>query len=119
MFGAGGVGLATMQAARIAGAAQIVAVDVSPAKEELARAAGATDYVVASATTPRQIRVRLERTCDDATGIVRLETRNIERFGAMKFELVPESLNQELLDKIALMIIGERHNVGKLIKRLL
>ena len=56
VFGAGGVGLATMQAARIAGAAQIVAVDVSPAKEELARAAGATDYVVASATTPRQIR---------------------------------------------------------------
>ena len=37
----------------------------------------------------------------------------------MKFELVPESLNQELLDQIALMIIGERHNVGKLIKRLL
>lgn len=56
VFGAGGVGLATMQAARIAGAAQIVAVDVSPAKEELARTAGATDYVVASATTPRQIR---------------------------------------------------------------
>ncbi len=56
VFGAGGVGLATLQAARIAGAARIVAVDVSPAKEELARAAGATDYVVASANTPREIR---------------------------------------------------------------
>lgn len=70
-------------------------------------------------TIPRKIRVRLELTCDDATGIFKLETRNLERFGIMKFELVPESLNQELLDQIALMIIGERHNVGKLIKRLL
>ncbi|MEU1163281.1 zinc-binding dehydrogenase [Streptomyces sp. NPDC005921] len=56
VFGVGGVGLATVQAARIAGASRIVAVDVSPEKEELARAAGATDYVVASDTTPRAIR---------------------------------------------------------------
>ncbi|MEU6419103.1 Zn-dependent alcohol dehydrogenase [Streptomyces spiralis] len=56
VFGVGGVGLATLQAARIAGAAKIVAVDVSPEKEELARAAGATDYVVASENTPREIR---------------------------------------------------------------
>ena len=56
VFGVGGVGLAALQAARIAGAAKIVAVDVSPEKEELARAAGATDYVVASETTAREIR---------------------------------------------------------------
>ncbi|MXM63552.1 zinc-binding dehydrogenase [Streptomyces sp. HUCO-GS316] len=56
VFGAGGVGLATLQAARIAGASKIVAVDVSPEKEELARAAGATDYVVASDDTAREIR---------------------------------------------------------------
>jgi S-(hydroxymethyl)glutathione dehydrogenase/alcohol dehydrogenase len=56
VFGAGGVGLATLQAARIAGASRIVAVDVSPHKEELARAAGATDYVLASDRTPREIR---------------------------------------------------------------
>ncbi|WP_329458569.1 zinc-binding dehydrogenase [Streptomyces sp. NBC_01497] len=56
VFGVGGVGLAVLQAARIAGAAQIVAVDVSPAKEDLARAAGATSYVVASATTAKDIR---------------------------------------------------------------
>ncbi|MEU9333670.1 Zn-dependent alcohol dehydrogenase [Streptomyces sp. NPDC048290] len=56
VFGAGGVGLAALQAARIAGASRIVAVDVSPAKEELARAAGATDYVLASDTTAREIR---------------------------------------------------------------
>ncbi|CAM5543201.1 Zn-dependent alcohol dehydrogenase OS=Streptomyces alboniger OX=132473 GN=CP975_06870 PE=3 SV=1 [Streptomyces alboniger] len=56
VFGVGGVGLATLQAARIAGAGQIIAVDVSPEKEELARSAGATDYVVASETTARAIR---------------------------------------------------------------
>ncbi|MYW44466.1 zinc-binding dehydrogenase [Streptomyces sp. SID161] len=56
VFGVGGVGLAALQAARLAGASRIVAVDVSPGKEELARAAGATDYVLASADTPREIR---------------------------------------------------------------
>ncbi|MFH8491696.1 Zn-dependent alcohol dehydrogenase [Streptomyces longisporoflavus] len=56
VFGVGGVGLATLQAARIAGASQIIAVDVSPEKEELARSAGATEYVVASEKTPKDIR---------------------------------------------------------------
>ncbi|MGW2033512.1 Zn-dependent alcohol dehydrogenase [Streptomyces sp. NPDC001811] len=56
VFGVGGVGLATLQSARIAGASRIIAVDVSPGKEELARAAGATDYVLASGNTPREIR---------------------------------------------------------------
>ncbi|MGV9455727.1 Zn-dependent alcohol dehydrogenase [Streptomyces sp. NPDC003635] len=56
VYGVGGVGLAALQSARIAGASRIVAVDVSPAKEELARAAGATDYVIASDNTAREIR---------------------------------------------------------------
>ncbi|MFH8661367.1 Zn-dependent alcohol dehydrogenase [Streptomyces afghaniensis] len=56
VFGVGGVGLAALQAARIAGASKIVAVDVSAGKEELARAAGATDYVLASENTAREIR---------------------------------------------------------------
>ncbi|MEK0100421.1 zinc-binding dehydrogenase, partial [Streptomyces sp. A475] len=56
VFGVGGVGLATLQAARIAGASKIIAVDVSPEKEALARGAGATDYVVASENTAREIR---------------------------------------------------------------
>jgi S-(hydroxymethyl)glutathione dehydrogenase/alcohol dehydrogenase len=56
VFGVGGVGLSALQAARIAGAGRIVAVDISPEKEALARRAGATDYVVASAGTAREIR---------------------------------------------------------------
>lgn len=45
VVGCGGVGLNTIQGARLAGAAQIVAVDVNPAKLELARSFGATDTV--------------------------------------------------------------------------
>ncbi|WP_263173499.1 zinc-binding dehydrogenase [Streptomyces sp. SCSIO ZS0520] len=56
VFGVGGVGLATLQSARIAGAATIVAVDVSPEKEELARASGATEFVLASEATAKEIR---------------------------------------------------------------
>ncbi|MEV4193557.1 Zn-dependent alcohol dehydrogenase [Streptomyces toxytricini] len=56
VFGIGGVGLAAVQGARIAGAGRIVAVDVSPAKEELAREAGATEFVLASDTAVEEIR---------------------------------------------------------------
>ncbi|MFE2429930.1 Zn-dependent alcohol dehydrogenase [Streptomyces sp. NPDC059373] len=56
VFGVGGVGLSVLQSARIAGAGTIVAVDVSPAKEELARAAGATEFITASDDTAKQIR---------------------------------------------------------------
>lgn len=60
VHGIGGVGLATLQSARLAGASQIIAVDVSPEKEELARAAGATDYVVASEKTAKSVRALTE-----------------------------------------------------------
>lgn len=45
VFGLGGVGLAVVLGARLAGALQIVAVDVLPAKLDLARRLGATDAV--------------------------------------------------------------------------
>jgi Zn-dependent alcohol dehydrogenase len=48
IVGCGGVGLQVIAACRLAGAAQIVAVDRSPEKLSLARAAGATDVVDAS-----------------------------------------------------------------------
>ena len=56
VFGAGGVGLAALQSARLAGAGTVIAVDVSPAKEELARRAGADAFVLASETTAKEIR---------------------------------------------------------------
>lgn len=56
VFGVGGVGLAVLQAARIAGAGTILAVDVSPAKEDLARAAGATEFLVAGDDIAKRVR---------------------------------------------------------------
>jgi len=49
VIGCGGVGLAVIQGARLAGAAQIVAVDVVVERLDLARGFGATDTVDASA----------------------------------------------------------------------
>jgi S-(hydroxymethyl)glutathione dehydrogenase / alcohol dehydrogenase len=48
VFGAGGIGLATINAAQIAGAARIIAVDKEPFKLELAKRFGATDVLDAS-----------------------------------------------------------------------
>ncbi|GAA1985065.1 Zn-dependent alcohol dehydrogenase [Kitasatospora viridis] len=56
VLGLGGVGLAVLQAARIAGAGPIIAVDVSPEKEELARRHGATEFVLADDQLSRTVR---------------------------------------------------------------
>jgi S-(hydroxymethyl)glutathione dehydrogenase/alcohol dehydrogenase len=48
VIGCGGVGLAAINGAAIAGASRIIAVDMSPSKDNLARLFGATDYVCAS-----------------------------------------------------------------------
>ena len=50
VFGAGGIGLAAVQAARIAGAGRIIAVDMLDNKLEVARQMGATDTVNAADT---------------------------------------------------------------------
>lgn len=52
VIGAGGVGLNTIQGARIAGARRIVAVDLHQSKLDAAREFGATDGVLASAPAP-------------------------------------------------------------------
>jgi S-(hydroxymethyl)glutathione dehydrogenase/alcohol dehydrogenase len=55
IFGLGGVGLSAVQGARIAGAAQIIAVDPSGAKESVARLMGATEVL----TTGQDVVARL------------------------------------------------------------
>ena len=50
VIGAGGIGLAAIQAARIAGAGMVIVVDVSDTKLETARRLGATDTVNVSET---------------------------------------------------------------------
>jgi aryl-alcohol dehydrogenase len=52
VFGAGGVGLSAIMAAAVVGCGRIVAVDVKPARLELARELGATDAINAADTDP-------------------------------------------------------------------
>lgn len=57
IVGCGGIGLSAINAAAIAGAGRIVAVDRVAEKEELARSFGATDFVNASGDDPaKQVR---------------------------------------------------------------
>ncbi|MFI7597241.1 alcohol dehydrogenase catalytic domain-containing protein [Actinoplanes sp. NPDC049681] len=58
VIGLGGVGLSVVTAARAAGAASVIAVDVSESKKALAEAAGATDFVVSGETLSKEIRSR-------------------------------------------------------------
>jgi len=56
VIGCGGVGLAAINGAAIAGAGRIIAIDLSPAKDNLARAFGATDFICAADGDPvRQV----------------------------------------------------------------
>lgn len=56
VIGLGGVGLSAIIGARLAGAAPIIAVDVTEDKQALALAAGATHFVQAGDTQSKQIR---------------------------------------------------------------
>jgi Zn-dependent alcohol dehydrogenase len=56
VYGIGGIGLNVIQAARIAGASEIVAVDTNPAKEDVARQFGATRFVDPTAEGARRLR---------------------------------------------------------------
>jgi len=56
VYGCGGVGLSILQGAKLAGAGSILAVDRSPYKRDLSLAMGATDFVLASESTPAEIR---------------------------------------------------------------
>ncbi|TVT30515.1 zinc-binding dehydrogenase [Amycolatopsis rhizosphaerae] len=56
VLGLGGIGLSAVLGAKAAGAAEIIAVDVSPEKEELALAAGATRYLLSEPGLAKQVR---------------------------------------------------------------
>jgi S-(hydroxymethyl)glutathione dehydrogenase / alcohol dehydrogenase len=56
VIGLGGVGLSVVTAARAAGAAPVIAVDVTEAKRPLALAAGASDYLLSDDALPKTVR---------------------------------------------------------------
>ncbi len=60
VIGCGGVGLAAVNGAAIAGAGRIIAIDLSPGKDNMARTFGATDFICAADTDP--VKEVMERT---------------------------------------------------------
>ena len=52
VIGCGGVGLAAINGAAIAGAGRVIAIDLSPGKDNMARTFGATDFICAADTDP-------------------------------------------------------------------
>ncbi len=52
VIGCGGVGLAAINGAAIAGAGRIIAIDLSPGKDNMARTFGATDFICSADTDP-------------------------------------------------------------------
>ncbi|MEX5729870.1 S-(hydroxymethyl)glutathione dehydrogenase/alcohol dehydrogenase [Rhodovulum iodosum] len=66
VIGAGGVGLNAIQGARLAGAARVIAVDISEEKLAVARAFGATDGVLATDPKPWRAAARAAGRAADA-----------------------------------------------------
>jgi S-(hydroxymethyl)glutathione dehydrogenase / alcohol dehydrogenase len=56
VIGLGGIGLSAILGARLAGADPVIAVDVAPDKEKLARQAGATHFLDGTGSVSRQVR---------------------------------------------------------------
>ena len=49
------------------------------------------------------------------TGRILLRTRNVERFGILEHQLVPEAITQESLEEFAGFILGETNRIGPLL----
>ncbi|MCA3179996.1 MAG: Zn-dependent alcohol dehydrogenase [Burkholderiaceae bacterium] len=85
VFGAGGIGLSTINAAAIAGAARIVAIDRDPFKFELARAFGATDVIDASpGDAVKQIMELTSGGVDHAFECIGLKQTAEQAFGCLR-----------------------------------
>jgi Zn-dependent alcohol dehydrogenase len=56
VFGAGGVGLSIVMGARLAGASQVIVIDTSEAKGDIATSFGATDFILSHPDTNEDIR---------------------------------------------------------------
>ena len=70
VIGCGGVGVQAVSAASLAGAARVIAIDLDPAKLELARSHGATDVIQASDRAVHDVRALTGGGADHAIEVV-------------------------------------------------
>lgn len=66
---------------------------------------------------PCEIKAGLLLAGNYQTGKLLLRTRNIERFGIMEYQLLPEAINQDALDELARFILGETNRISQLFQR--
>lgn len=116
---------------RLAGPKQFRVVRENPALEKLRKAL--FDYNIgftadedrnergqverATFSFPCEIKAGLLLAGNYETGKLLLRTRNIERFGIMEYQLLPEAIHQEALDELARLILGENNRIGQLFQR--
>jgi Zn-dependent alcohol dehydrogenase len=84
IFGLGGIGLAALLGAVAAGANPIVAVDVMPAKLELAKSLGATHVIAANADTVAAVREATQGGADHAIETVGHEQVLVQAYQATR-----------------------------------
>lgn len=85
IFGCGGVGLGAIQAARIAGAVQIIAIDLEPHRLDLAAQLGATDTINAAQTDPTEaVRTLADGGVDHAIEAVGLPQTAYQAFSVLR-----------------------------------
>ena len=68
-------------------------------------------------TFSAEVKAGLLLSANYETGKLLLRTRNIERFGIMEFQLLPEAITQEALDQLAQLILGENNRINQLFHR--
>ncbi len=116
---------------RLAGPKQFKLVKENPALEKLRKAL--FDYNVtfsvdearnerghiekATFSFPCEIKAGLMLSGNYESGKLLLRTRHVERFGIMEYELQPEAINQESLDQLAQLLMGENNRVAQLFQR--
>jgi S-(hydroxymethyl)glutathione dehydrogenase/alcohol dehydrogenase len=120
VIGCGGVGLNTIQGARLAGAAQVIAVDVSPAKLDAARTFGATLTVDA---TTEDVVAHVRAASDgfgahyafESTGLTQCMAQAVSavRPGGTAVLLgMADATSSFVLDNIAEVIVQEKRITG-------
>ncbi len=114
IFGAGGVGMSALLAARVAGCATIAVVDVHPNRLELARELGATHVLEASDDTVDEIRgvtgqgVSYSIDCTGSPGVLRRAIDVTAPLGITAAVGSPPMGSEVHVDIIQLIITGKR-----------
>jgi hypothetical protein len=64
-----------------------------------------------------EVKVNIRWEADPVTGKLVILTRNLERLGAARYQLPPESLNQALLDEFGRLILNQQQQFARLVNR--